>query len=671
MQRPSIAWPPPSVDEYGVITGTAEKILHTINDPPVQGSDASFEARAIEDYYIKQAQATAQSAHLERFSISHGPSTTSMPQDPNRLGQSLRVDMGDTVVEIRDQIHMYTTNQLLSHPLVSPVLQPSLGGLPPLLVLAGGGEMLQDEQIYLAHKAADPTTYPPSAKILNKHDPEREIVTKYPPTYVQLQVWDGVCHVVPTLSFTKPAKFMFRSIAQFGAWALSRAQGSSIDIPDVSTLSSDSAHDPRPRALSQRPAQGTQMECIGKAGDPLPPFYNHMIRQVVDKNGYFYPLVDSSNIPGLMLSPSEIGEPKPRPVQHWLTLKQKWDTKFARQKRAIQRRRIKEVPLGLDELEPGERPPPSSLAARRGISLRDVRTPTKKSRILSAWSKLGTAHDNKTIRRESKEIGDPEKSLFPGVDPRSSQGGAPGSVSAPRASSVVDPRASLIDPRASVIEPRASHTRVVTDLGQSSGFYRGPGDMRQSDASQYPARGIYDEKWSDGPHESRPQSRASQRDGLFSANYNLGRPYNNNVESLRTRRPAEPDQASSRAVRHATGISQNMDTASSHADWETPKESTTPVKTRSLREKPLRVHDKTLNSKVPPVKPNEMPGTASTGKGGPKGKGKVYDFDSSEHASPTTEPFPPLPRNESGDPSDAHSGYSSQYSNVDLSHTRT
>lgn len=38
---------------------------------------------------------------------------------------------------------------------------------------------------------------------------------KYPPTQVHLQVYDGVCHVLPMLSFTEPAKHCYRAIASW------------------------------------------------------------------------------------------------------------------------------------------------------------------------------------------------------------------------------------------------------------------------------------------------------------------------------------------------------------------------------------------------------------------------------------------------------------------------
>ena len=49
---------------------------------------------------------------------------------------------------IDGQVHMYTPNYLLPHPLVSPVVS-YLGGLPPMLVIASDKEVLRDEIIYL------------------------------------------------------------------------------------------------------------------------------------------------------------------------------------------------------------------------------------------------------------------------------------------------------------------------------------------------------------------------------------------------------------------------------------------------------------------------------------------------------------------------------------------
>lgn len=77
----------------------------------------------------------------------------------------------------------------LSHPLVSPVLQSSLGNLCPLYILAGDGECLRDEIIYLAHKAANPKDYPVRQGILREGHRQQENVAKFQtPTKVSLRV---------------------------------------------------------------------------------------------------------------------------------------------------------------------------------------------------------------------------------------------------------------------------------------------------------------------------------------------------------------------------------------------------------------------------------------------------------------------------------------------------
>lgn len=326
-------------------------------------------------------------------------------------GHDLSIMLDENLVSIKDQIQMYTTNQLISHPLVSPALQPSLGGLPPLLILTGGGEMLRDEQIYIAHKAANPAKYPPGEAYMNEYPDAAAIVDKWKPTDVQLQVWDDLCHVAPTLSFTRPAKYMYRSIAQFGAWALAKAQKTDIEImddDDVSVISSgsdtdDSSDVKKPQQensmVKDGVAQGQAVatDKVGKAGEPLPAFKNHMIRQRVDRHGNIFPLGPASSLPALQMSANEVGVIKPEPVRRWLGAKKEWDTKFAREKRRVQKRRVEEMAKGFQGFGDDEVPPPSALAGRRGLNMAKE-AKTKKSWGMSLWSLWGNSHDEKTVR---------------------------------------------------------------------------------------------------------------------------------------------------------------------------------------------------------------------------------------------------------------------------------
>jgi hypothetical protein len=336
---------------------------------------------------------------------------------------SLKLD--GSLIEIKDQIQMYAPNHMLTHPLVSPVLQPTLGGLPPLLIQVGGGELLHDEQVYLAHKAAAPLAYvPPPSNHLTVEEIQARCA-KYRPTNVQLQVWDDLCHVAPTLSFTRPAKHMYRSIAQFGAWALARAQKTSIDILDddsisfVSTGSSESSattaadNNPSPDEIKLSMPQSAQhvgFESItkkktedgvkvGRAGDPLPSFEKHMIRQRIDRHGRIYAMAPPEELAELKLPTAAIGVPKSGPVNKWMKAQQQWNGKFAKEKIRVQKKRMKDMEKGYVGFE-GETPPPTALAGRRVKGMKAEKK-KKKSWGMAMWSIWGSKHDEATVSRSA------------------------------------------------------------------------------------------------------------------------------------------------------------------------------------------------------------------------------------------------------------------------------
>lgn len=417
MQKPSASWPPPNDDEIQAI---AEGAVGRIAGERLPGKSS------------EQGQKSAQKEAIQGFAVYHQAAENEATlQNPNNLadeskanpracntmpgpGHQLSIELDGKLVILKDQIQMYTTNQLLSHPLVAPVLQPSLGGLPPLLVLTGGGEILRDEQIYLAHKAANPEKYPPGDAYLDEYDPDRSQLHKYKPTHVQLQVWDDLCHVAPTLSFTRPAKYMYRSVSQFGAWALARAQNTSIEITDdddVSVISNGSHSDTETtdsaENLAKMKIDQDQPGEVGKAGDPLPAFKNHMIRQRVDRHGVIYPLAPANDLPGLQMRPADVGVIKPGPVRKWLAAKKEWDTKYAREKRRVQQQRVQEMATGGTEgFGAGEQAPPSAMAGRRKEFDLGEEKKKKKSYGLMLWSMFGSKHDEHTIQREESRTDD-------------------------------------------------------------------------------------------------------------------------------------------------------------------------------------------------------------------------------------------------------------------------
>lgn len=420
LQRPSISWPPPNIDDMKQIAMHAvEQVVGEI----LPRNSTQYERRKATEEAVQgiSVDQIPENLHPKQIVDNLAGSKGAGQRPGNTIpgaGHDLSIMLNGDFIQIKDQIQMYTTNQLISHPLVSPILQASLGGLPPLLVLTGGGEVLRDEQIYLAHKAANPSKYPPGEAYLDEYPEARNTIAKWKPTDVQLQVWDDLCHVTPTLSFTRPAKHMYRSIAQFGAWALARAQKVDIEIMDddqVSVISSGDDSDSEDILQKTRQTKATMNDGVaqggtvadgqvGKAGKPLPPFKNNMIRQRVDRHGNVFPLDPPSSIRSLQIPANEIGVIKPTPVQKWLDAKKEWDTKYAKEKRKVQKQRAKEMAEGYQDFGDDDVPPPSALAGRRGV---DMVKEEKKSRSwgMSLWSLWGSSHDEDTIQREEKADG--------------------------------------------------------------------------------------------------------------------------------------------------------------------------------------------------------------------------------------------------------------------------
>ncbi|KAJ4298952.1 hypothetical protein N0V90_004195 [Kalmusia sp. IMI 367209] len=421
VHKPSMSWPPPNADDLLALEGKA----------PVQETPLSGAPPAQDKKVEKEAKKEEKNDRVRGFSLTKTdkPDLNDIVKASDTNGDASEVwvsqdgtysigpksmfslKLDGKLIEIKDQIQI-----------------PRLGGLPPLLIQVGGGELLKDEQIYIAHKAAQPLAYlpPPS-----NHQTAEAIQTqamRYRPTNVQLQVWDDLCHVAPTLSFTRPAKYMYRGVAQFGAWALARAQKTSIDIMDdesISIVSSDSVSASSDSQLASddiklsmpQSAQHVGFESVntktekgyvvGRAGDPIPPFENHMIRQRVDRHGRIHPLPPPKELEALNVPSAEVGVPKSGPVNKWMKAQQQWNGKFAKQKLKIQKRRMQDMEKGYEGFD-GETPPPTALAGRRVKGMKKERK-AKKSWGMALWSLWGSKHDEATIVREEKADQSPDQ----------------------------------------------------------------------------------------------------------------------------------------------------------------------------------------------------------------------------------------------------------------------
>lgn len=194
--KPSPLWPPPPDDVYlkvhDHLRGSVRSVIH-----PKPLSEA--EAPAIH---------SDQPEIQPRFELEAGTASS------GKLDQTLGVkgQNGDHLTITR-QIQLYTTNTLLKHPLVSPVLA-YLGGLPPLFVIASDREVLRDEIIYTsvnllailakgwgafyltsvvdsAHRAANPAKYPVSEEAKRLYPALAGVERRMKPTAVHLHVYDG------------------------------------------------------------------------------------------------------------------------------------------------------------------------------------------------------------------------------------------------------------------------------------------------------------------------------------------------------------------------------------------------------------------------------------------------------------------------------------------------
>ncbi|KAH6605664.1 hypothetical protein Trco_004817 [Trichoderma cornu-damae] len=438
--KPSRAWPPPNDDEMKILRAEVDKHKKSAK----KGAPSADEPEQKQHSAVASTGDGETGVHIDSAGIY--AETESF----------LTVTLDGELVTIKDQIQMYTTNALLSHPLVSPVMQPSLGGLPPLLITVGGGEILRDEQIYLAHKCANPAKYAPPDAVLTDHG--RRLLAKYKPTNVQLQVWDDLCHVAPTLSFTHPAKYMYRSIAQFGAWALARAQNRDIEIMDddeisVITTSGSDTEAGREEQREEGGDNGTQPQDeampaeVGRAGDPLPAFKDYMIRQRISRNGAILPLPSAEDLPACRMKPEEIGVIKEGPVRKWLATRHSWNDRYARAKAKAHKKIIKEMIAGYKDFGADEHPPPSALAGQIPVDAELRAGKRRRSFGLAMWSLWGSKHDEMTVERELKANHEPEMRA---VTPNESKG-------APSDSEAAEPGQSR----------RHSHQQIVRDEHQT------------------------------------------------------------------------------------------------------------------------------------------------------------------------------------------------------------
>ncbi|KIJ65967.1 hypothetical protein HYDPIDRAFT_181064 [Hydnomerulius pinastri MD-312] len=218
LQKPSPLWPPPSEEmTRKVHTGLRRRIRQMVH---LHNKDGEAAASADLTQDALTGSKLSLSGDGEKSVSSDMPidvgATASLPSVDKDEDQTIHLETkSGEHLTIDSQIHLYTQNSLVGHPLVSPALS-YLGGLPPLFVIASDKEVLRDEIIYSAHKAADPSRFPLTDEARALYPPLVGIEQRYAATPVHLQVYDDTAHVLPVLfAFTTPGKYCYRAIATF------------------------------------------------------------------------------------------------------------------------------------------------------------------------------------------------------------------------------------------------------------------------------------------------------------------------------------------------------------------------------------------------------------------------------------------------------------------------
>ena len=388
--KPSMAWPPPTATDILAAQGVEVDATSEAGSVGTDSDNGEVDnQRERLGYSVENADAT-NTADLTR-----GVDKLSLGKLDIHTNDA-KIEVDGKVVTIEDQIQIYATNSQLHHRYVSPVAAGSLGGLCPILVMAGGSEVLRDEIIYLAHKAANPAKYPCSEAFMKAEPAERTKLEKYPPTQVHLQVYDDCCHVTPTIAMCRPAKFMYRAIANFSLWALAK-QSSEQQQSIITFLRDANLHyegqDPSDAEDSD---EGDGGEGRGRKGRPVdtsvppntqaaaegpvvtvtgvePVYVDSMIRERVTIRGVVRQMEPAEQINCLQLDPRSICTIKQGPVAKFMATRRLHDTKYKNRKAQIQRRRAREYAAakrgGFKLGDFGDdHPPPTAIAGRASLN---------------------------------------------------------------------------------------------------------------------------------------------------------------------------------------------------------------------------------------------------------------------------------------------------------------
>ncbi|KAK7061901.1 alpha beta-hydrolase [Favolaschia claudopus] len=364
LAKPSTLWPvDPLPKDKGRVTPTKD------TPPPDPGHADTLkptEARMKKDSMDQPTQ-DSQADEEDDYDIENWE-----PKPPKVLMN----DRNATPLELNGQIQLYATTEQLTHPLVSPILQGSLGNLPPMYILAGDDEVLRDEIIYLAHRAAYPEKYPVRKGILRSARRQRETAERFTePTKVDILAsysyilltgsFADMCHVLTVFTFTESAKHAYRSIAAFTKHVTDQDEDflAKNPFPELhrplsnETIAGDQTNTANSEAQSPKagsPSGSTETQVVDEQreaeiqsavenADEKGEEELRMIRERVSIKGAPRPLEPQEELSMLQLDPSEIGIIKEGPTLRWFQGQEEWDKKYRKSaQKAIRQRQQNE-----------------------------------------------------------------------------------------------------------------------------------------------------------------------------------------------------------------------------------------------------------------------------------------------------------------------------------------
>jgi acetyl esterase/lipase len=151
MQKPSTLWPPPSDEMTRHVHASLRTRIRQMVHLNRGGKAADLNPLSRNTSYRRStSKVTVERGERgpDGMPVDVGTTASAPPlNSPENQTISLVAKSGE-ILTIDQQIHLYTQNSLIVHPLVSPALS-YLGGLPPLLVIASDKEVLRDEVIYM------------------------------------------------------------------------------------------------------------------------------------------------------------------------------------------------------------------------------------------------------------------------------------------------------------------------------------------------------------------------------------------------------------------------------------------------------------------------------------------------------------------------------------------